>query len=196
MAKSKQLAIFFDPIEQSANSFLHADITELSIRDPLTGLYNRRHLDASLERMMALRKRSPVAQRGLVSVIMFDLDMFGAFNKLHGHQIGDNVLRTFANLLRERFRAADLVARYGGEEFVAVLEGATLDDTVKVADEVRREWSERIHPGANGRSLRATVSAGCAALDPESTSIDPLFAAADVGLAMAKHAGRNRVVAA
>lgn len=178
------------------NTFLHSDVTEASVRDPLTGLYNRRHLDASVDRFLAARRRQKPAQRVPTAVILFDLDHFGAFNKRHGHRVGDTVLRGFGELLLDRFRASDLVARYGGEEFVAILEGATLDDAVRIANEVRIAWAERTFSGADGEPLHATVSAGCARLEDAAASAEDLFTAADVGLAMAKAAGRDLVVAA
>jgi diguanylate cyclase (GGDEF)-like protein len=171
-------------------------VTEASVRDPLTGLYNRRHLDASVDRLLAARRRQKSSQRSPAAVILFDLDHFGAFNKRHGHRIGDMVLRAFGDLLQERFRASDLVARYGGEEFVAVLDGATLDDTIRIGNEIRLAWAARALRGADGRPLHSTVSAGCARLEEDATSAEDLFAAADVGLAMAKAAGRDLVVAA
>ena len=178
------------------NTFLHSDVTEASVRDPLTGLFNRRHLDASIDRFLAARRRLAPEQRVPATVILFDLDHFGAFNKRHGHRIGDVVLRGFGELLIERFRASDLVARYGGEEFVAVLEAATLDDAVRIANEVRLAWAGRTFTGVDGEPLHATVSAGCARLEDDAASADELFTAADVGLAMAKAAGRDLVVAA
>jgi diguanylate cyclase (GGDEF)-like protein len=178
------------------NTFLHSDVIEASVRDPLTGLFNRRHLDASVHRFLAARRRLSAKTRTPAAVILFDLDNFGAFNKRHCHRVGDNVLRGFGELLIERFRASDLVARYGGEEFVAVLEGATLDDAVRIANEIRLAWSARTFTGSGGELLHATVSAGCARLEDTATTAEDLFTAADVGLAMAKGAGRDLVVAA
>ncbi|MGZ8502280.1 MAG: diguanylate cyclase [Candidatus Limnocylindrales bacterium] len=178
------------------NTFLHSDVIEASVHDALTGLFNRRHLDASIDRFLAARLRLDPAMRVPAAVILFDLDHFGAFNKRHGHRIGDMVLRAFGDLLRERFRTSDLVARYGGEEFVAILEGATLDDAVRIANEVRRAWGTRTLNGNDGEQLRATVSAGCARVDESVITAEDLFIAADVGLAMAKAAGRDLVVAA
>jgi diguanylate cyclase (GGDEF)-like protein len=178
------------------NTFLHSDVIEASVRDPLTGLFNRRHLDASIDRFLAARLRLDPAKRIPAAVILFDLDHFGAFNKRHGHRMGDIVLRGFGDLLRERFRTSDLVARYGGEEFVAVLEDASLEDAVRIANDVRRAWGTRTFNGSDGQPLRATVSAGCARVDDGVLTAENLFIAADVGLAMAKAAGRDLVVAA
>jgi diguanylate cyclase (GGDEF)-like protein/PAS domain S-box-containing protein len=176
------------------NARLLAEVSELAIRDGLTGLYNRRHFEASLEQM--LRRNARVrGTRPAVAAIMFDLDQFGMFNKEHGHQSGDAVLRTFAGVLLERFRASDLVARYGGEEFVVILEGSTVEEATSAAEDVRRTLEETSILGADGARLHATVSAGCAGLDRHDATREALLRAADVGLFMAKRAGRNTVVA-
>jgi len=177
------------------NADLHAEVMEASIRDSLTGAFNRRHFEPSLERMIAARHRLSVDERLPLAAIMFDLDEFGTFNKLHGHQTGDAVLRAFGQLLLERFRASDLVARYGGEEFVAILDGTTREHAFRIAEEVRLAFAQQSFRGASGQRLAATVSAGCAELGPEDGLVE-LLGACDVGLAMAKGAGRNQVVAA
>ena len=179
-----------------SNAFLHAEVGLLATHDPLTGLSNRRYFDEALLRVVAAWKRSLQDKRYAVSAIMFDLDHFGDFNRQHGHQIGDEVLRTFAGVLRSRFRDADLVARYGGEEFVVVLEGATRAQAVRVADEVRAALAERAVLGNGGAQLPVTVSAGCAEIDEAEPTVEQLLRTADVALFMAKRAGRNRVVAA
>ncbi|HEY7828917.1 MAG TPA: diguanylate cyclase [Candidatus Limnocylindrales bacterium] len=177
------------------NAQLHAEVMEASIRDSLTGTFNRRHLEPSLERMIASRRRLPFDDRPALGAILFDLDLFGSFNKLHGHQTGDAVLRAFGQLLLERFRASDLVARYGGEEFVVILDGSGRAEAFRIAEEVRVAFAQQSFRGATGERLVATVSAGCAELGPDD-GLSELLGACDVGLAMAKGAGRNQVVAA
>jgi diguanylate cyclase (GGDEF)-like protein len=177
-----------------ANAHLVAEVSELAIHDGLTGLYNRRHFDAAAELAIARYKRR--APTGTLAAVMFDLDHFGNFNRLHGHLVGDAALRLFAGILRERLRSADLVARYGGEEFVAILEDATLADACRVADEVRRELEQRQVPGPDGHSVHVTVSAGCAEIDRSDPAMATLIGKADTALFAAKRAGRNRVVAA
>lgn len=179
-----------------ANAFLHAEVEQLAIRDPLTDLYNRRYFDEALERVIASWHRSDVAARKPVAAIMFDLDHFGDFNKRHGHQVGDLVLRTFASILRGRFRSSDLVARMGGEEFMVVLEGATRGDAEKVAEEVRTALRGIGLANEDGERLMVTVSAGCTQLDEGQATRESLLRTADVALFMAKRAGRDRVVAA
>jgi diguanylate cyclase (GGDEF)-like protein len=178
------------------NTFLHADMTELSIRDSLTGLFNRRYLDTTIARLDALRDRSSRDDRGRAAVVIFDLDHFGEFNKQHGHQIGDVILRNFADILRRRIRGSDVVARYGGEEFLAVLDGATADQARVVAEEIRTAFSLVRVPGPDGTFLSATVSAGCSGIGADDERLVDAIARADVGLVTAKRAGRNRVVAA
>jgi diguanylate cyclase (GGDEF)-like protein len=178
------------------NTFLHADMTELSIRDSLTGLFNRRYLDATIARLEAARSRSEVDDRKRAAVVIFDLDHFGAFNKQHGHQTGDAILRSFADILKRRFRGSDVVARYGGEEFLAVLDGATIDQARALAEEIRTAFALVRVPGPDGTLLAATVSAGCAGMGTDNDHFGEIIARADVGLVMAKRAGRNRVIVA
>ena len=179
-----------------SNARLHEEVAALAVRDGLTGLYNRRHFDAAFDQLLATHRRHHAADdnHGL-SVILFDLDHFGQFNKAHGHQVGDDVLRRFADALRGRARESDLVARYGGEEFVVVLDGAGREDALAVADAVRVAFGAGETPGAAGAVLRATVSAGVSTLGDDGTR-EELLRAADVGLYMAKRAGRDRIVAA
>ncbi len=178
------------------NAELHAQMAEAAVRDPLTGLWNRRHLDVSMARMFAARARFEPELRRPVAAIMFDLDHFGQFNKRHGHMTGDAVLRAFGSILTRRLRSSDLVARFGGEEFLAILDGASLDEAQRVAEEIRHELESVGIPGSNGEELHATVSAGCASLGPNVASLESLLEIADVGLQMAKRGGRNQVVAA
>ena len=179
-----------------ANVFLHAEVAELALRDPLTGLFNRRYLDPAMDQLFARRARVPAEERVPLAAIMFDLDHFSDFNNLHGHQAGDDVLRAFGAVLRSRMRSTDLVARFGGEEFAAILYRASLDDAVRIADEVREQLAATPIMGVSGEELSATVSAGCAALEPQQESGAELLRAADVALYMAKRAGRDRVCAA
>jgi len=179
-----------------ANAELHHEAQEAAITDVLTGLHNRRHFDVSVAHADALRGRLAVSDRRERSAILFDLDHFGAINKRHGHQIGDQILRSFADVLRSRVRASDLLARYGGEEFVVILDGANRDEAVRLADEIRIAFRQASIDAAESGLPITTVSAGCASLDRTEISGSVLLERADVGLAMAKSAGRDQVVAA
>ena len=126
----------------------------------------------------------------------FDLDEFGRFNKLHGVQVGDQVLRVFAGAIRSRVRQTDLVGRYGGEEFVVILPGSDRHRAVEVAEEIRQRLAAERIVAEDGSVLSVTVSAGCAELDPDNPTREELLRTADVALSMAKRSGRDRVVAA
>lgn len=115
---------------------------------------------------------------------------------LYSRQAGDTALRAFAGILQTRFRSADLVARYGGEEFVVVMEGATRSQAVEAAEEIRRNLAGCVITGPDGLGLHATVSAGCAEIDAIEPTREALLRTADVGLFIAKRAGRNRVAVA
>ena len=169
---------------------------DLSIRDELTGVPNRRYFTSSFAQLAAQRSRLAPEARVPVSVIMFDLDHFGPVNKERGHATGDVVLYEFGRLLAGRLRLADVVARYGGEEFVAVLVGTGRDDAVRVADEIRAAFEATPMIGSDGQQIRCTVSAGVATVEPAEDSLDSLLPTADVALSMAKRAGRNTVSAA
>lgn len=178
------------------NQRLLTDAREAAVTDPLTGLHNRRFFDTTMTQLVAARERQPADQRQPLSAVMFDLDHFGQVNKLHGHQAGDRVLQAFADVLRGRVRASDLVARYGGEEFVVVLPGATREQATLLAEEVRTQFGGKAIAAPSGELIGCTVSAGCAGLAPTQALGPILIEHADVALAMAKAAGRDQVVTA
>jgi diguanylate cyclase (GGDEF)-like protein len=179
-----------------SNAKLHQQTQNAAITDPLTGLHNRRHFDAVTERDDAIRRRIPAERRRMRSAILFDLDHFGRVNKKFGHQVGDRVLRNFADAIRSRARASDLVARYGGEEFVVILENASRDDAMKIAEEVRGAFAKLTVETGTGDQLTTTVSGGCSSLEMWEVESSVLLERADVALAMAKAGGRDQVVAA
>ncbi len=169
-------------------------LTERAIRDPLTGLHNRRFFDEAVPRLeRSWRRTHTAAEPTPVSVILFDLDHFGKINKQHGHQVGDAVLRAFGQMLRERFRGNDLVARYGGEEFVAILIGATSADAVRIAEGIRVDVEAASISAGTERPLQVTVSAGCAQVGDDWSTATALTLA-DLWLSQAKRAGRNQVI--
>jgi diguanylate cyclase (GGDEF)-like protein len=171
-----------------SNTYLHAQTAELAANDSLTGLPNRRMLEQRLH-VLAASPGEPVG------VILFDLDHFGALNKTHGHQVGDTILRAVADAIRGGVRRTDFVARYGGEEFVAVLPGADLAATVRIAEQVRGRVAA-LAIDAAGTSLTVTTSAGCSAAADTALDFATILAACDSALSMAKRAGRNQVAAA
>lgn len=168
------------------------ELAQRAVHDPLTGLHNRGHFDAAVTRMERRWSRSRADGQAAVSVVIFDLDHFGAVNNQHGHQAGDAVLRVFAALLAKRFRESDLVARYGGEEFVVVLEGARVTEAIAIAEQIRAEFEQATFKSGDA-TFSVTVSAGCSQLGPD-RKVSPALATADVWLAQAKRSGRNQVV--
>lgn len=163
-----------------------------SIRDPLTGLYNRRYLEEMTERET---RRAVRAEHGL-GLLILDLDHFKKFNDTYGHDAGDAVLRETASFLISSVRAEDIVCRYGGEEFVIVLPMADLKATHARAEKIRTKLRE-IHVLHHGRTLgMITASVGVAALPVHGTSPKLLIEAADAALYRAKREGRDRVVVA
>jgi len=164
-------------------------LRELSIRDELTGLHNRRHFDEQAATAFAHARRY---SRPLTAM-MCDVDHFKQINDRFTHAVGDDVLRLVAKILQANTRSSDIVARYGGEEFAIVFTESQPAEAVALAERIR----ERIeaHPWREtDPDLRVTISVG---LDSEMSrkSVADMLAAADERLYAAKHAGRNRVVA-
>jgi diguanylate cyclase (GGDEF)-like protein len=168
---------------------LQAELREQAIRDPLTNLYNRRHMQETFEREIASAHR----HGRTVAVIMMDIDHFKNLNDTHGHKAGDLMLQALADLLQRETRGYDVPCRYGGEEFVVVLSGATIDTAQRRAERLRSHFAE-LRLDFFGTVLQATVSAGVAVFPPHGETTDALLRAADQALYAAKSAGRNRVV--
>lgn len=167
---------------------LQGKLREQATHDALTGLYNRRYLEETLGRelILAARHGHPV------SVIMCDLDHFKAINDRYGHLGGDEVLRTFGDLLQRQIRGSDISCRYGGEEFLLVLPQMPLEYAIERAEQLRIAIAAA--PVTYGASpIAVTGSFGVAAFPRDGQTADELIAAADCALYAAKAAGRNRV---
>ena len=167
---------------------LNHQLAELAIHDPLTGLYNRRFMEQSLENELirARREGSPV------SVVMCDLDHFKSVNDLHGHQAGDKVLRTFSSMAKRKCRGSDIASRYGGEEFLLVFPGMPAELAATRAESVRSATAAaRITAGS--RTVHVTASFGVAEYPTHGETWEEIVAAADEAQYRAKAAGRNQV---
>jgi diguanylate cyclase (GGDEF)-like protein/PAS domain S-box-containing protein len=161
-----------------------------SVRDPLTMLFNRRHMEESLEREI---HRCARAKHGL-GIIMSDLDHFKSFNDKYGHDAGDIVLIEYAKLLTETFRSSDIVCRYGGEEFMIIMPDADMD-TVSVRAEILRNNLSELKIIYEGKPLPTiTSSFGVACMNGTLVDRTALIKAADLALYEAKNGGRNQVV--
>jgi diguanylate cyclase (GGDEF)-like protein len=175
-----------------ANLKLREALHSQAIRDPLTGLFNRRYMEETLERELrrAERRRAPLG------IILFDLDHFKKFNDTFGHAAGDVVLREIGAFLQTRVRAEDIACRYGGEEFLIILPEAALEDTLKRAEQLRvgiKGLNVRYHDRALGA---VAVSLGVAILSEHGSTAEAILKAADAALYRAKREGRDRVVVA
>lgn len=167
---------------------LQEQLKEQAIRDPLTGLFNRRYLEETLGREIAKSKRSGEP----LSVAMVDVDHFKSFNDRYGHAMGDSMLQHLAAILTANTREEDFVCRYGGEEFAVVLPGAPEDVTLKRMEICRQVFATE--PFAlNGVSLKATFSAGISSFPHDAANANALLDRADQALYLAKQKGRNRV---
>jgi PAS domain S-box/diguanylate cyclase (GGDEF) domain len=159
---------------------------ELSRKDSLTGICNRRCLEDKLEEYLTLAKR----YNRPLSVIMFDIDFFKHINDSYGHDVGDKVLKTIANIVSSNIRATDILARYGGEEFVIISPETTLEDAKALAEKLRKETESFLFE--EGFSI--TCSFGVTSLNQEDTK-ETILKRVDEALYKAKREGRNRVVA-
>ena len=174
------------------NAQRHAMVSDAAVRDPLTGLLNRRYFDEAVETAFATARRSGIP----LSLIVLDLDRFSMVNNEHGHSVGDAVLRRVARAMTGAVRTGDTVARYGGEEFVIIAPGSTAEGAVTVAERVRAAIAVSARgASADGSAVPITVSAGVASLLGDELDGHALFRAADSALLAAKRAGRDRVVA-
>jgi diguanylate cyclase (GGDEF)-like protein len=172
-----------------SNLQLRQTLRTQSIRDPLTGLYNRRYLEEALGREIARATRE---KRG-VGVIMLDLDHFKRLNDAEGHLVGDAVLRELGILLSGAVRGSDIACRFGGEEFTLVLPGADSDATAKKAESLRVAV-ERLTVSHRGQSIGAlTASLGVASFPKNALGTEEILRRADEALYRAKGTGRNCV---
>ena len=160
-------------------------ITRLMNMDPLTGLTNRRHFAELLKREISMSKR----HRWPLSAVMADIDHFKIINDTYGHDVGDRVLVSVANVLKQMSRQEDIVARYGGEEFVLVLPNSTVSAAFDCAERMRQAIAKLQWP-----EIKQTVTAsfGVAPFLPEDTA-DRFIKKADQALYQAKMSGRNRI---
>ena len=168
------------------------ELRQQAMRDPLTGLFNRRYLAETLPREIfrALREEEPLA------VVMIDLDHFKRFNDQWGHEAGDAVLIGVAAALLDGLRVSDIGCRYGGEELLVVMPGADAEEAVRRISTIA-EQSRMVGARVMGRELDSiTFSAGVATVPDHGNNAEMLIRAADRALYMAKETGRDRIVVA
>lgn len=172
-----------------ANLNLRASLVNQSIRDPLTNLYNRRHLEESMIRDMARAQRDHTQ----IAVLMIDIDHFKAFNDQYGHAKGDLALKKVADILTAFCRDGDLACRYGGEEFTVVLTNIDPASALKRAESLSHQVSVAKASQRMQTLPSVTISIGVALFPDDGTTIDQVLAAADRALYRVKNEGRNGV---
>ena len=173
-----------------ANLKLRSSLQEQAIRDPLTGLFNRRYLEEILEREIfrVRRKGAPL------SIIMLDLDLFKNINTAFGHDGGDALIQAVGEFLGHQIRREDIACRYGGEEFIVILPEATLETALARAEEMRQGVQDLQVMYQDQSMGPVTASLGVAAFPDHGVNGEELIRAADSALYRAKEEGRNRVV--
>tara|TARA_B100000678_G_scaffold287648_2_gene294618 strand:+ start:334 stop:1617 length:1284 start_codon:yes stop_codon:yes gene_type:complete len=171
-----------------SNISLREQLRTQSLRDPMTGLYNRRYMEDTLDRFVSLAKR----QKQSTSVLMIDLDNFKALNDEHGHAKGDSVLKDVAAQIVGALRPSDVVCRYGGEELLVILPDCGTDDAMMRAEQVRA----RIEMLSDQHGCSVAASIGVASLPDTAKTASDLLTASDHALYEAKALGKNRVQAA
>jgi diguanylate cyclase (GGDEF)-like protein/PAS domain S-box-containing protein len=190
----RQLA--YTVVEQTgmalSNLSLRAALREQSIRDPLTGLYNRRYMEEVLRQHLSrvTRRLHPLA------IIMIDIDHFKSFNDVYGHAAGDRLLNELGRFLQSHIRREDIACRYGGEEFTLIMPDATLEQAQHRADYLRQEAKQLQVHDADKSYTGITLSLGVAAYPQHGRNIETVLRVADTALYRAKQAGRDRIMVA
>jgi diguanylate cyclase (GGDEF)-like protein len=164
-------------------------LRDSTLRDPMTGLSNRRFLEEYIETLVANVQRN----RTHLALLMLDLDYFKMVNDTHGHDAGDAVLKELSKVLKNSVRASDMVIRYGGEEFLIILQNAEGDAADRVAENIRAAV-EAMKVNVGSITLQKTISIGIADFPNDSDTFWQAVKFADVALYRAKEDGRNRVV--
>jgi diguanylate cyclase (GGDEF)-like protein len=169
-------------------TILQQKLREQSIRDPLTGLYNRRYLDEFLPGTLSRARR----ENACVAFLLIDLDYFKNINDRYGHAAGDAVLVRVAHLFQHSVRESDLAFRYGGEEFLLILPGLCVEEALRRAEEIRQSL-ESLKFQYESHPIFITASVGLSVYPLHGEDHDTLLNAADQALYEAKASGRNRV---
>lgn len=171
-----------------SNIALREKLRNQALRDPLTGLYNRRYMEDMLQRFVLVTERT----KAPLSVVMIDLDHFKKLNDEHGHLLGDTVLRSVASAITGALRESDVACRYGGEELTVLLPDCGLQDALVKAELLR----SRIEGLSDLHGVSISASFGVASLPETSSGVTDLLSSSDAALYRAKREGRNRVAAA
>lgn len=172
------------------SQILMEKLRDTSLRDGMTGLYNRRFLEEVIDKIMSQAARN----KDTYSVLMLDVDFFKMVNDTYGHDIGDKVIVALSKVLKSSIRESDLAIRYGGEEFVVMLHNANEEGTISIATKIHSEFAKLAFEVGNGEPLRKTISIGIAKFPTDGDTIWKCIKFADTALYEAKETGRNKIV--
>jgi len=178
----------FTHIFERSRELAQSDLFRMASHDPLTGLLNRVQLESIYMRECMMAKR----RGGALSLVIIDLDFFKKINDQHGHQVGDQVLSTFAQLLNDNVRRNDYAFRVGGEEFCLILPGATAETAEGIATKILTN-TNKARLNVSNLNLELSFSAGVASLDNDGDLLKQLYRKADERLYQAKRNGRNQI---
>lgn len=170
-------------------NFMYSQTRYMSVTDPLTGLYNRRHFEENLEREFLRASR----YKSELSFAIIDVDFFKKVNDTYGHSTGDYVLKEVAYLILQTFRKTDMVFRYGGEEFAVIITETPLEKALIPLERLRKSI-ENYPFNYNGEDIKVTVSIGASEVNENTESVHKFFDDADKALYTAKENGRNRII--
>ena len=165
-------------------------LKDTSLRDGMTGLYNRRFLEEFIDKVMSQALRD----KNTYSILMLDVDFFKMVNDTYGHDAGDKVITILAKILQENIRESDLAIRYGGEEFIIMLHNANDEGTLKVANKIHSDFGNYIFDISTNETIQKTVSIGISKFPTDGDSIWKCIKYADTALYRAKNTGRDKIV--
>jgi len=169
-------------------NFMYSQTRYLSVTDPLTGLYNRRHFEDNLEREFLRASR----YNNELSFAIIDIDFFKNVNDTYGHSAGDYILKEVAYLILQNLRKTDMVFRYGGEEFTVIITETPIERAVVPLERLRKAVEE--YPfNHNGQKIQVTISVGVSEVSKKIETVNQLFEDADKALYKAKENGRNQI---
>ena len=172
------------------SKILMSKLRDTSLKDAMTGLYNRRFLEEFIDTFSSQAKRNNTTY----SILMLDVDFFKKVNDTYGHDVGDQVIEKIGEVILSNIRTSDLGIRYGGEEFVVLLHNATDEGTHKIASKIHSDFANLVFDVGNGKTLQKTLSIGIARFPKDGDSMWKCIKYADTALYVAKTTGRNKIV--
>jgi len=172
------------------SSLLMEKLRDTSLRDGMTGLYNRRFLEEIIDQIMSKAKRDEQTY----TLMMLDVDFFKKVNDTYGHDVGDKVIVEIGKVLQDNIRESDLAIRYGGEEFIVMLDNATDEGARSVAQKIHKSFANLVFDVGDGQTMQKTISIGVSTFPKDADSIWQCIKLADTALYVAKTTGRNKIV--